>query len=112
MWQQLKNRVWYEPLRQTFWRYPDRLMALKATISMALLSVPFVLTGYAYFGITLALGALAGALAETDDHPKGRIKALILTVLSFVVSSASVEILRPVPWLFAIGLAGSTVLFI
>ncbi|GET22744.1 YccS family putative transporter [Prolixibacter denitrificans] len=112
MWQELKNKIWYESVRQTFWRYPDRLMAMKATIAMALLSVPFVLTGYAYFGVTLALGALAGALAETDDHPKGRIKALVLTVLSFALSSASVEILRPTPWLFAIGLAGSTVLFI
>jgi len=112
MWQYLKNKVWFEPMRQTFWRYPDRLMAIKATIAMALLSVPFVLTGNPYFGVTLALGALAGALAETDDHPKGRIKALALTVLSFAISSASVEILRPYPAFFALGLAGSTVLFI
>ena len=101
MWQYLKNKVWFEPMRQTFWRYPDRLMAIKATIAMALLSVPFVLTGNPYFGVTLALGALAGALAETDDHPKGRIKALALTVLSFAISSASVEILRPYPVFFA-----------
>ncbi len=101
-----------ESLRRNFWRYPVRMRSFKASASMALLCVPFVLLGYSNIGVTLALGALAGALAETNDHPKGRLKALLLTVASFIVASVSVEILRPYPILFAIGLVGSTITFI
>jgi len=101
-----------ESLRRNFWRYPVRMRSFKASASMALLCVPFVLLGYSNVGVTLALGALAGALAETNDHPKGRLKALLLTVASFIVASLSVELLRPYPVLFAIGLVGSTITFI
>lgn len=95
-----------------FWQYPSRLLALKATIAMAFLVIPSVLLQMPMYGITLALGALAGALSETNDHPKGRIKALALTIFSFFISSFSVEILRPYPILFAFGLVGSTIMFI
>ena len=108
----LRNSIWYESLRRAFWRDPDRLLAAKATIAIGIVSIPFIIWGKAFIGVTLALGALAGALAETDDHPKGRIKALILTIFSFAFSSTSVEILRPYPWLFATGLVASTILFI
>ncbi|PCH77204.1 MAG: TIGR01666 family membrane protein [Flavobacteriaceae bacterium] len=101
-----------ESLRRNFWRYPVRMRAFKASASMALLCVPFVLLGYSNIGITLALGALAGALSETNDHPKGRLKALMLTVASFIVASLSVVLLGPYPVLFAIGLVGSTITFI
>ncbi len=96
----------------TFWRYPNRLFALKAAIAVAVLVIPFVALNLSFIGVTLALGALAGALSETDDHPKGRIKALILTLISFAISSASVELLRPFPILFGVGLVGSTLTFI
>ncbi len=108
----LHKFIWYEPARRIFWRFPNRLMAAKATIAMSLLAVPFVFSGNPFFGVTLALGAVAGALSETDDHPRGRIKALLLTIISFFTASSSVELLRPYPWLFAIGLAGSTITFI
>ncbi|RUT79612.1 YccS family putative transporter [Ancylomarina longa] len=97
---------------QQLWRYPNRLFALKAVIAMGILIIPFVLTGFSFLGVTLGLGALAGALSETDDHPKGRIKALIITIISFAISSLSVEILRPYSILFGIGLISSTFSFI
>ncbi|MBI9057218.1 MAG: TIGR01666 family membrane protein [Labilibaculum sp.] len=107
-----QGQAWFEFWISTFWRYPNRLFALKATISMGLLLIPFLIFDASFIGVTLALGALAGALSETDDHPKGRIKALILTIISFAISSVSVELLRPFPILFGIGLVGSTITFI
>lgn len=79
---------------------------------MTILSVPFILSGNAFFGVTLALGALAGALSETDDHPRGRIKALLITIISFLITALSVELLRNYPAIFAIGFVSSTILFV
>ncbi|MCL3781135.1 TIGR01666 family membrane protein [Prolixibacteraceae bacterium JC049] len=95
-----------------FWQHPARLLALKVTIAMGFLVIPFVIFQAPMYGITLGLGALAGALSESNDHPKGRIKALALTIISFFISSVSVEILRPYPILFGAGLVGSTIVFI
>lgn len=95
-----------------FRRYPNRLFALRITISMGILSIPFVVAGKPFFGVTLALGALAGALSETDDHPKGRLKALTITVLSFFVSSFFVGLLYNYPVLLGTGFVLSTILFI
>lgn len=73
----------YQQFQQIFWRYPDRVFALRSTFSMGVISIPFIIAGLPFYGVTLALGALAGALSETDDHPKGRVKALAITILSF-----------------------------
>jgi len=98
--------------RQFFWRYPNRLFATRATISMGVLAVPFIIAGLPYYGVTLALGALAAALSETDDHPKGRLKTLPITILSFFISSFSVGLLNGYPWLLGSGFILSTLLFI
>ncbi len=108
----LEGQDWYEPLRRIFWSNPDVLMASKATIAIALLAIPFVLAGKPSLAVTLALGALAGALSETDDHPKGRIKSLGLKVISFGISSLAVVLLRPYPVLLGLGLALSTIIFL
>ncbi|WP_340112467.1 FUSC family membrane protein [Maribellus mangrovi] len=102
----------FRHFRTIFWRHPDRLWALRSTISMGILALPFIVAGQAFYGVTLALGALAGSLSETDDHPKGRIKALSITVLSFFVSSLSVGLLYHFPWLLGTGFILSTILFI
>ncbi len=107
-----QGQAWFEFWISNFWRYPNRLFALKASISMGILLIPFILMDESFVGVTLALGALAGALSETNDHPKGRVKALVLTIISFAISSFSVELLRPFPILFGIGLVGSTITFI
>jgi len=108
----LKKHSWYEPVRRAFWSRPDLLMAVKATLAISLLAIPMVLLGHPFFAVSLALGALAGALSETDDHPKGRIKSLALKVVSFGISSLSVELLRPYPVLLGLGLSISTVGFL
>ncbi|MBN2069664.1 MAG: FUSC family protein [Opitutales bacterium] len=108
----LRRKSWYESARRAFWRNPDRLMAAKATLAMACLAIPLVLAGYPFFAVSLSLGALAGALSETDDHPRGRIRSLALKVVSFAVSSLSVSLLSPYPVLLGLGLALSTIVFL
>lgn len=106
------KHVWIKEFQQNFWRYPDRMMAIKVVISMAVLSIPFIIIGKPFLGVTLALGAWAGALSETDDHPKGRVKALLLSLVSFTVSSFSVGFLQTYPILLGVGFVLSTIVFI
>lgn len=58
--------------------------------------------------VPLFLGIIACALAETDDSWQGRIKAVSVTLICFSITSVSVVLLYPYPWLFAIGLATSS----
>ncbi len=62
--------------------------------------------------IPLTLGVVAGALADLDDRLAGRLRNLLITLICFFIASASVELLFPWPWLFAIGLMLSTSVFI
>lgn len=62
--------------------------------------------------IPLTLGVVAGALADLDDRLAGRLRNLVITLVCFFIASASVELLYPWPWLFAIGLMLSTSGFI
>ncbi|CAD5107336.1 YccS family putative transporter [Zestomonas carbonaria] len=55
--------------------------------------------------IPLFLGIIASALAETDDSWRGRLNALLATLLCFAVAAFSVELLFPYPWLFVTGMA-------
>lgn len=89
---------------------PDRLSAVKACFVIAILAIPPISLGKPFFAVSLVLGALAGALSETDDHPRGRIKALIIKTGAFFVSSTAVEILLVSPLLLAAGLGISTIL--
>lgn len=98
--------------RNVFLLHPSRLFALRATISMGVLAVPFIIVGLPFYGVTLALGALAGALSETDDHPKGRVKSLSITIASFFISSFAVGLLNNYPWILGAGFVLSTIVFI
>lgn len=62
--------------------------------------------------IPLTLGMVAAALTDLDDRLAGRLRNLIITLICFFIASASVELLFPWPWLFAIGLTFSTSGFI
>lgn len=62
--------------------------------------------------IPLTLGVVAGALADLDDRLAGRLRNLVITLVCFFIASASVELLFPWPWLFALGLTVSTSGFI
>ncbi|WP_437881975.1 YccS family putative transporter [Pseudomonas sp. LRF_L74] len=57
------------------------------------------------FVIPLFLGCIAAALAESDDHWRGRLQALLVTLVCFAATAVSVQLLFPYPWLFVIGLA-------
>ena len=73
--------------------------------------VPWLL-GEVKLTIPLTLGVVAAALADLDDRLAGRLRNLIITLVCFFVASASVELLFPWPWFFALGLVISTIGFI
>lgn len=99
-------------IRQLLWSNPDAYFAVKATVAMGILIVPFAALGAPAIGTTLALGALAAGLAETDDHPAGRIRTLAIALPGFAITSFSVALIRPYPLWFGAGLVGSTILFV
>ncbi|EOW9137503.1 YccS family putative transporter, partial [Cronobacter sakazakii] len=68
--------------------------------------------GEAKLTIPLTLGVVAAALTDLDDRLTGRLRNLLITLVSFFIASASVELLFPWPWLFAAGLTVSTIGFI
>ncbi|MFV0554357.1 MAG: FUSC family membrane protein [Mangrovibacterium sp.] len=107
----MKNQIWHEPLRRWFWSSPDRQNAIKTTFVLAVMCVPFILMGKNYMASTLALGVLADALSETNDHPRGRISALLLKVVGFGISSFAVVLLANHTWLLGIGLGLSAIIF-
>ncbi|WP_267223164.1 YccS family putative transporter [Dyella silvae] len=58
--------------------------------------------------VSILLGVIACALAETEDHWRNRLTTLLMTLVCFAVSSFAVQWLFPYPLLFAIGLPLST----
>ena len=56
----------------------------------------------------LFLGTIACALAETDDNWRGRLRALLVTLLCFALAAFAVQALFPHPWLFVLGMVLST----
>nr|WP_283161677.1 YccS family putative transporter [Xanthomonas nasturtii] len=56
----------------------------------------------------LFLGAIASAIAETDDNWLGRIKSVLLSLLCFAAAAAAVVLLFPYPLPFVIGMALAT----
>lgn len=62
--------------------------------------------------IPLTLGVVAAALADLDDRLSGRLRNLVITLVCFFIASASIELLFPYPWFFALGLMMSTCGFI
>lgn len=108
----LKQLPWFTSFRTSFLSDPNRLLSIKATLVIGILVVLLVILKLPFYAVTLGLGALAGALSETDDHPKGRLKSMALKVISFAISSFSVELLQPYPIILGFGLALSTIVFI
>jgi uncharacterized membrane protein (TIGR01666 family) len=102
----------YKAVKRSLWLKPDRLLAINVTVVMAVMLIPLLLLGHAFSGVCLTLGALAGALSETDDHPKGRIKSMSLKVLAFGVASASAELLKFSAPLLGIGFVLSTIVYV
>lgn len=89
------------------WLYNARIfIALVGTTAL-----PWWL-GDAKLTIPLTLGVVAAALTDLDDRLTGRLRNLVITLICFFIASASVEVLFPWPWLFALGLTISTIGFI
>lgn len=65
-------------------------------------------TGRAEEVVSILLGVIACALAETEDHWRNRLTTLLLTLACFAISAFAVQWLFPYPVLFAIGLPLST----
>ncbi len=89
------------------WRYNLRILlslsgaaALPWWLHMPTLTIP------------LTLGVVAAALADLDDRLSGRLRNLVITLVSFFIAAVAIELLIPYPWLFIVGLAGSTCGFI
>lgn len=91
---------------------PDRLNGVRVSSVVALVLVPFIFLGKPFIGVSLALGVLAGALSETDDHPQGRVEALMIKTFAFFIASAGVELVQNSALLTAFGLGGSTIVCI
>lgn len=94
------------------WSHDKTLDSLKVAIAFAGVVVFCFGTGHDDWLIGLILGIIAAALAESPDRVVGRMKALLVTLVCFGVTSLSVRLLFPYPWLFAIGLALSTFAFV
>ena len=56
----------------------------------------------------LFLGTIASALAETDDNWRGRLRALLVTLLCFAAAAFAVQSLFPHPWAFFFGMVLAT----
>jgi YccS/YhfK family integral membrane protein len=65
-------------------------------------------TGHIEAVVSVLLGIIACALAETEDHWRSRFTTLLLTLACFAFSAMAVQWLFPYPALFAIGLPLST----
>ncbi|MGL9723446.1 YccS family putative transporter [Sodalis sp. (in: enterobacteria)] len=86
-------------------RWRDTLKIIFALSGAA--AVPWWL-GSPTLTIPLTLGVVAAALASLDDRLTGRLRNLLITLVSFFIAAVSIELLFPYPWLFALGLACST----
>lgn len=56
----------------------------------------------------LFLGVIASALAESDDSWQGRLLSICVTLVLFLLTSISVELLHPYPWFFISALSIAT----
>lgn len=86
--------------------------ALKVLLAMSSLLLPGWWLGQVPAAVTLALGAMAGALSEVDQDPKGRLRHLLLSLLCFFAAITGVTLLIDQPLLFGPLLVLSTFVLI
>lgn len=99
--------LWHRYTWNSAWLYNIRIfIALCGTTA-----IPWWL-GEIKMTIPLTLGVVAAALTDLDDRLTGRLCNLAIILVCFFIASASVTLLFPWPWLFAIGLTVSTTGFI
>lgn len=82
--------------------------SLRVFIALAGVMLWSWLFGHIEQMIPLFLGVIASALAETDDSWQGRLRALAVTLVCFLIASLAVELTFGHPWIFALGLGFAT----
>ncbi|GHA12620.1 YccS family putative transporter [Oceanisphaera arctica] len=86
--------------------------ALKVLLAMTSLLLPGWWLDQTPAAVTLTLGAMAGALSEVDQDPKGRLRHLLLSLLCFFGAITLVSLLIDSPLLFGPLLVLSTLVLI
>jgi len=94
-----------DALRQRLRSFASRAQPLRILLTLGSLMAACGYTGHPDAVIPLFLGAIASALAETDDSWRGRLRAQIVTLACFAATAFAVEALFGLPWLFITGLA-------
>jgi YccS/YhfK family integral membrane protein len=94
-----------DTLRQRLGSFASRAQPLRILLTLGSLMLLCGFSGHPDAVIPLFLGAIASALAETDDSWRGRLRAQLVTLACFAVVSFSVEALFGLPLLFIGGLA-------
>jgi YccS/YhfK family integral membrane protein len=89
------------------WAKDTFVYSLRVFIALASIMLTCLALGQIASVITIFLGVIACALAETDDSWRGRLRALLVTLACFAVAAFSVKALFPYPWLFVAGVSAS-----
>jgi len=82
------------------------LLALGGIVLWCVISHQFAVA------IPAMLGAIACALAETEDHWRNRLATLLVTMACFAIAAFAIEWLLPYPLLFALSLPIATFLLV
>jgi YccS/YhfK family integral membrane protein len=94
-----------DALRQRLRSFASRAQPLRILLTLGSLMAVCGYTGHTDAVIPLFLGAIASALAETDDSWRGRFRAQLVTLACFAATAFAVEALFGLPLLFITGLA-------
>lgn len=76
------------------------------------ISIPYLEMNNLHISISLCLGVMASAVIEHEGNYRTRRKFLATILTCFFIASASVELLMPYPFLFALGLLASSFFFL
>jgi len=85
---------------------------LRTFLALSGITIWCTLIGPASAIVPALLGAIACALAETDDAWQGRLRGLIVTLICFAVAAAGVRALIGIPVLFAVALPLGTFILV
>ncbi len=82
------------------------------TISMLIVVLPFFLINEIHWGLAAALGVVAAAISQRDEHRTSRIKSTLVMLTGFSITTMCASYLKPFPIIFTIGFGLSTIAFI
>lgn len=94
-----------DALRQRLRSFASRAQPVRILLTLGSLMALCGATGHPDAVIPLFLGAIASALAETDDSWRGRLRAQVVTLACFAAIALAVEAAFGLPLLFIAGLA-------